>query len=421
MAFLTKSRAANLAVLCLFGIGTLAGPRGEIAEADAGTSPPGENSSLSTAVDEGLEVGETPPGDGDDSVGTGRLPVAEPLVKERDSFFTRLAESPWFAVGSGLASFIGVLLALYQMRVRYYAGSRLRLLELQRVAVLAAGVGLATFASISFYLQPYPPGFLPFRYIYDLGHGTCANRWDEWETRFGATFQTSNETVTVTHVIALNPGITRIEFEASCHPPGFCRPFPDPAIAVASSGLLQPVQRRNNLSSARNRVSGYLDFPSIYDRCGVLRIWSDQSVASQEDGTLGNASLYLTTDIRETGSSIWAILALAGLVLFVIGFASKPLQSMQRHLMEEGADLRRREDDELRAILVGRSYDELSTDEKLRFEDTRAYYARNLDLLFERATGLPGRIREASHDGPPGAPAGRPTELGITARGEREG
>jgi hypothetical protein len=86
-----------------------------------------------------------------------------------DPFSVRdLSQSPWFALVSGLASILGLLLALYTTQVRTIPFSLYRSLMWRKVLLLASGIGLLVFSGIQFYTQKEAPAVEAIGYVHAL-------------------------------------------------------------------------------------------------------------------------------------------------------------------------------------------------------------------------------------------------------------
>lgn len=73
-----------------------------------------------------------------------------------------LAQSPWFALVSGVASIAGLLLALYPTQVRTIPFSLYRSLMWRKILLMSSSIGLLVFSSIKFYAQEESPAIEPF-------------------------------------------------------------------------------------------------------------------------------------------------------------------------------------------------------------------------------------------------------------------
>jgi hypothetical protein len=92
-----------------------------------------------------------------------------------DDAFEQFKPTNWFAFVAGLASMIGVVLTLYQIRVRPQRNPRIRLGEWSRTILLGSGFGILILGSVALYNQPNPPSFVLFSSIYDGLHGISGN------------------------------------------------------------------------------------------------------------------------------------------------------------------------------------------------------------------------------------------------------
>ena len=70
---------------------------------------------------------------------------------------TEVAGSIWFSLASGIASILGLLVAVYPMQARGAPPSVFRSLLWQRSLLLSFGLGLTVFGSIQFYNQGQSP------------------------------------------------------------------------------------------------------------------------------------------------------------------------------------------------------------------------------------------------------------------------
>ena len=308
-------------------------------------------------------------------------------VQQPSGHVHRIVTSTWFPLISGLASLLGVALALYQLRIRHAPRSRLRSLEWQKVFIAASGVGLLTFSGVSLYSQQRPPGFLPFRHVYDALHGTCGSSWLGTYYEFDAAAQQTDYTATI-QVVAFYVGASRIYYQATCRDPNHCAPFSDAAIRVGGGPVLEPIDSFLMPSEHDPRViDGYIGFPNFSQECGRLQVWTDRKASTNDKGELSSPTFRLHTDARPTGTSAWGWLALISLGILVSGVAYNPLSSLKRRVMMEGMEIRNKQDAELRKILGGRRYEDLSTADRHRYDEARRYYSRNLDLVFEMFAG----------------------------------
>lgn len=304
---------------------------------------------------------------------------------ESQGGFDRIVNSIWFAFITGIASVISIIFTLYTLRVRHHIHSRYRILEWQKIILIASGVGLLTFGSISFYMQPRPPAFLLFRGIYDSVHGFSGSRWDSGPYYWQAVLQTADYTVTVTEVSSIADE-THILYNARCTGVSPCNPFPDAGIRIGQGKIYTPINHERNIIGTS--LNGYLTFPNVASECGTLSLWEHVSAAKDNEGEMGTAPFRLTTDSREKGTSVWGLLSMLGLVLLIFGIRYDPLSLMKRKLLDEGKDIREQQKKELAETLGGRSYEKLSTAEKHKYNDTREYYAKSLEIIFLMHSGV---------------------------------
>jgi hypothetical protein len=101
----------------------------------------------------------------DGGVATG-IQIGEP----RDASEFEFATKPWFALVSGLASVLGLLVALYSVPASNMPPSEYKALLWRKSLYTSLGVGMIVFSTIQLYQQPDPPAFL-FGVFYNFLHG----------------------------------------------------------------------------------------------------------------------------------------------------------------------------------------------------------------------------------------------------------
>ncbi len=313
------------------------------------------------------------------------MPYPSDYSNKSQDDIKQIVNSVWFPFITGIASIIGVILTLYTLRVRRYTHLRYRLLEWQKIIIIAIGVGLLTFGSIYFYIQSRPPAFFLFKYLYDSIHGFCGSQWDSGPYYFNATNQTKDDTVTVTEVSFVGDE-THVVYHALFTGVNQRTLFPDAGIRIGSGKLYFPINHEKNKNGSR--TNGSLVFPSVADECGTLSLWENVSVAKKSDKQMDKVTFRLTVDPREEGTSVWGILSVLGISLIIIGIRYDPFTLMKSKLLNEGKNIRKQQAEELFQILRGRSYEELSADEKHKYDETREYYARNLEIVFDTLSGM---------------------------------
>lgn len=128
------------------------------------TSNPNEQ-----AVDSGPNPADTSSGSGD--VASGGSPVNLTAAESATVLTRDIAQSPLFALASGIASIIGLLFTLYATQVRTIPFSLYRSLMWRKALLLSTGVGLLIFGSIKFHAQEQSPFLSPFRELHALLFG----------------------------------------------------------------------------------------------------------------------------------------------------------------------------------------------------------------------------------------------------------
>lgn len=82
-----------------------------------------------------------------------------------------VAQAPWFALASGVASILGLILALYGTQVRTIPFSLYRSLMWRKVLLLSIGAGFMIFGIMKFYNQDEAPYLSPLREAHALLRG----------------------------------------------------------------------------------------------------------------------------------------------------------------------------------------------------------------------------------------------------------
>lgn len=90
-----------------------------------------------------------------------------------------LSQAPLFALVSGVASILGLLLALYATQVRTIPFSFYRSLMWRKVMLISLGTGLLVFAGMKFYAQEQAPFLPPFTEVHAALVGELrVSNWD---------------------------------------------------------------------------------------------------------------------------------------------------------------------------------------------------------------------------------------------------
>lgn len=87
------------------------------------------------------------------------------------SSFEQISKSPWFALVSGVASIIGLMVTLYGTQIRTIPFSLYRSYAWTRVLLLSFGIGILVSTGIMFYTQTEAPSFICLSYIFRFLHG----------------------------------------------------------------------------------------------------------------------------------------------------------------------------------------------------------------------------------------------------------
>lgn len=82
-----------------------------------------------------------------------------------------ISQSSWFALASGVASIIGLMITLYGTQISTIPFSLYRSYVWNRVLLVSFGIGIIVFAGMQFYTQTEPPGLPPLYHIFSVLHG----------------------------------------------------------------------------------------------------------------------------------------------------------------------------------------------------------------------------------------------------------
>lgn len=93
------------------------------------------------------------------------------LANHTEGSIVGIAKSYWFSLISGLASVLGLLLAMYPVQIRSLSPSVFRSLVWKKTLLTSFGVGIIVFSGIQFYSQTPPPGGF-FAVLYSILHGS---------------------------------------------------------------------------------------------------------------------------------------------------------------------------------------------------------------------------------------------------------
>lgn len=93
-----------------------------------------------------------------------------------------ISQSSWFALASGVASIIGLIVTMYGTQISTIPFSLYRSHVWNRVLLLSFGIGIIVFAGMQFYTQTERPAFPPLYYISSFLHGDTL----EYRLPFGA-------------------------------------------------------------------------------------------------------------------------------------------------------------------------------------------------------------------------------------------
>jgi hypothetical protein len=100
------------------------------------------------------------------------VPSATPVTTVgSQSSFGQISQSPWFALVSGVASIIGLMVTLYGTQIRTIPFSLYRSYAWTRVLLLSFGIGILVSTGIMFYTQTQAPSFICLSYIFRFLHG----------------------------------------------------------------------------------------------------------------------------------------------------------------------------------------------------------------------------------------------------------
>lgn len=89
---------------------------------------------------------------------------------QKDTSELEFVSNPWFGLVSGLASVLGLLVALYPVPASNLPPSEYKTLLWRKSLYISLGVGMIVFSTIQLYQQPDPPDGL-FGFFYNILHG----------------------------------------------------------------------------------------------------------------------------------------------------------------------------------------------------------------------------------------------------------
>lgn len=295
-------------------------------------------------------------------------------------------QSEWFALVSGLASVLGVLLTLYQSRVKYRPHSKIRTLEWQKTLLISLGTGVFIAASIQFYFQQPPPTHGPIRDLHDFLHGTQGSLWNEGNYGYsGVGFESSNYFIELTD-LSINRDNTTAYFRITpLHGSGggnIDNIFPNPIIGT-SKGLRYQALNKSFTPISEGVIRSYIEFPSLLNVYGNIALWDDAAKEARHESAL----ISLHHDQRGVGTPMWALLAALGIIMVIVGVIYNPFDSFKKQLLEEGKNLQEEQSEALDKILQGRAYEDLSAREKLKYDQMLKFYEKAQDAIFKSIVG----------------------------------
>ena len=359
-----------------------------------------------------------------------------------------ITTSTWFALLTGLASVLGFLITLYQLRVQYRPYSRLRSMEWEKNILISSGIGIMVFSSIQFYNQSPPPRPIGLRNLYDYLHGDEGAVWNECSIQFLLPTGTRYLNVQINQ-LELTPENTILKFRAWPNDDGLIllgRISPsnenDNANFARSltkndnwNGPLNTSIDRNIHSSKSRSLRGKQTLslteaaspPSseamtqITDSLDNIIIGTSSNVSfslryktfaiDKYDVVIGDLVFpsllnlrgnllvwgdteyyrsrpsILFNDKRGSGIIVWALLFPFGGCIFALGLLYSPFLIFRVKLLLESRSLHGLQDYELKRILKKRNYDELPTEDKHRYDRTKEFYTRLEQGIFDMQTG----------------------------------
>ena len=234
------------------------------------------------------------------------------------------------------------------------------------------------FSLISFYNQTPPPAessfILDFRDIYDILHGDKIP-WREGSYSYSAKTEISGYLVEL-ETVGFSENRTEISFKAELQynkfPSEYFDPFPSPVLGTSHSPQFQLMDKLYDKSSHR-RIRGILKFPNLVNKTGDLYLWANSKAYNKL--TYNNADFILTCpDDRGNGTMVWGILLVISLGILTLGIVYNPLKSFKNKFLELGKEILEEKNSELDKILQNRTYEELSNDEKRKYDDISRYF-----------------------------------------------
>ena len=287
--------------------------------------------------------------------------------------------SDLFALITGLASVIGTLLAIYQIRVNKTRHSSFRRREWQKALMISVGAGLVAASGVKFYFQDLPPSVIPLRQFYDTLHGISASQWPNGVYSYSGVGADGKDCYFELVRIEVNKDRTQVMFNVKPHVSienvTQCDQIREPQIKTSFGEQFSSLNRQFVIIDKRNAQLN-LTFPSITGGHGELMIW-----ASPVTDTNQRPLMLLDNDFRQSGTSLWGLLVILGFAIAVLGLTYNPFNAYKRKLIEEGKKLHSDHMAELKKILGKKQYDDLTALEKQHYDRTDEFYRRTNEVL----------------------------------------
>lgn len=243
------------------------------------------------------------------------------------------------------------------------------------------GLVLMIFSFIRFYNQPLPPNSELMHKVYNYLHGgeKFPARRGDWYSNTSFYFEASRQVGKYYYIIHNFQFIDKnVVFNFTIKPSQPKRDiridnlFPDPVIgAVKNDQLLSyyPILRKE-IKQSEGIMTAALFFPLIDRSADEIKFWYNYS-----RNELLFDLLNKTDAPQAKGTTVWGIVFLAGVGLFLKGISSNPIKVMRKVLVKEVNALDEEKNKSLECILGGSgSFKKLSEKDQNRYSSTTSFY-----------------------------------------------
>ena len=299
-----------------------------------------------------------------------------------------IIKSGWFVFFTGSASIVGVLLSIYQLKIKGMAPSLYRSKLWFKSIFVSLSFGMIVVGFVGFVNQDNPPPDDTFRKLYDGFHGINRD-WEEGYYQFSSVIQNDSLNIMIT-------GISVEREFAIVHYKEFVWPKNDSSLTISAfqSPILQVENRKSlNLMKQEVRIDsnltvlGRLYFPTILGKSGDVSFWKNEEDFSSEPFF---KKIFVLSPIipRENGTYIWIVLFFLGCILFIFSIQINVMSDANSELINEFERLNRKKSLKLEAILNNKKYEELAYHEKLEYDQIVSFYGEAIKELSKAVMGI---------------------------------